>query len=111
MSEECRTAGGRRFNLLGQIACTAGIDFTLATFLCTIITLGTGTATDPNAWVATQGQVCECGMRGPVCVRGRLCVRMCAGVGKWLGGVGECKHRSPCLPACPYSPSRQHPPP
>lgn len=30
------------FNLLGQMAVTAGIDFTFAAFLSTIITLGTG---------------------------------------------------------------------
>eukprot|EP00887_Chlorella_sp_A99_P005312 scaffold1.g5312.t1 len=45
------------FNLLGQVAVTAGIDFTLANFLATIISLGTGGAQDENAWVATQGQL------------------------------------------------------
>jgi hypothetical protein len=32
------------FNLLGQVAVTAGIDFTMASFLATIIQLGTGGA-------------------------------------------------------------------
>ncbi|GAB4822974.1 hypothetical protein N2152v2_010020 [Parachlorella kessleri] len=45
------------FNLLGQMAVTAGIDFGLATFLSTIITLSTGTRTDESAFVATNGQL------------------------------------------------------
>lgn len=44
------------FNLLGQWAVTAGIDFTLASFLSTIILCGTGGA-NGGGWVATQPQV------------------------------------------------------
>ncbi|PSC69717.1 amino-acid permease [Micractinium conductrix] len=44
------------FNLLGQVAVTAGIDYTFASFLCTIIMLGTGGA-NGGGWVATQGQL------------------------------------------------------
>lgn len=44
------------FNLLGQVAVTAGIDFTFASFLSTIITLGTGGA-NGGGWVPTQAQL------------------------------------------------------
>ncbi|KAI7839985.1 hypothetical protein COHA_006306 [Chlorella ohadii] len=44
------------FNLLGQWAVTAGIDFTLASFLSTIILCGTGGA-NGGGWVATQPQL------------------------------------------------------
>lgn len=45
------------FNLIGQVAVTAGIDFTFAQFLCTIITLGTGGYNGENSWIPTQGQL------------------------------------------------------
>ncbi|EFN58316.1 hypothetical protein CHLNCDRAFT_142334, partial [Chlorella variabilis] len=45
------------FNLLGQMAVTAGIDFTFAAFLSTIITLGTGGVNGEDPFVATQSQL------------------------------------------------------
>ena len=55
------------FNLLGQWAVTAGIDFTLASFLSTIILCGTGGA-NGGGWVASQSQVCCRGLPGDGCL-------------------------------------------
>ena len=56
------------FNLLGQVAVTAGIDFTLASFLATIITLGTG-------GVNGEGSVGAAGWGGRGLGRTMVCVQ------------------------------------
>lgn len=65
------------FNLLGQWAVTAGIDFTLASFLSTIILCGTGGA-NGGGWVASQSQVgvVEGFLVAAACVDGQLSVVM-----------------------------------